>query len=437
MVVRRGLSKFGRIVYSMGRLGSTTLLTVVSLTSYYYYLNFVQVDPFVNGLAHSFSKILMAIIGLLFGYLSDRFVFWRLGKRRLYIVVGSIVLSVSFLLLYNPLLLDFKGDKFFVVFYEFVCLTFLGVGYSALIIPYQAWMPEITVPDERAEVSFYQNVFNFAGNIIGIGASFSLSFLIASNYPIFYQFVIIVATLEVFLYLPSVVFISDSVPSSKSSSFLEEIKIVVGDRNFVSWEVTRGFSSAGVTIYIVMIVDFITNYLDVVKMEYLLDGILITLTVIFSIPLIFRVSRRYGMKRVMYYSLMLLSISLIILSLVPKLDEGHFMTRFGLFLTTLSVIGLIGYWIFNYAITANIIDVNMLRTGESRAGTYTGIDNINVNFFQSTGYFLLGVSLKYLVSFSELIWSLVAGLLILISLVPFKCVEIEVENDSNCANVFD
>jgi len=431
MINNRGLSKIGRIIYSIGRFGSTTLITIVSLTSYYFYLEFMSVDPLVNGIAHSLSRILMAVTGFLFGYLSDLFFIRRLGKRKPFIILGSFLLSISFIMLYNPLLISFRNNKLFVMIYEFIWLTFLGIGYSALIIPYQAWMPEITSPDERAEVSFYQNIFNFSGNIVGIGASFALAFLIETSYMTFFQFVILISIIEIILYAPLILLIRVSTPNLKSPNILKEIKIIIRDKNFVLWEATRGFSSAGVAIFIAMIIDFITNYLKAVKIDYLIDGVIITITVILSIPTLFRVSKKYGMKKTMYYSLFLLSTSLMILTFIPILQNSFIKTRAGLILLTLSVIGLIGYWIFNYAITANIIDMNMFDTGESRAGTYTGVDNINVNFFQSLGYMLLGISLKYLVTLSELIWSLLAGILILIGLIPFKYVRAEIKESSS------
>ena len=423
----RGLSKVGRIIYSIGRMGSTALLTVVSLTSYNFYLKILSVDPIFNSLAHSMSKFLMAITGLLFGYLSDLFLIKRFGKRKMFILLGSIILSISFGMLYNPIVFVLNENKLLVVAYEFFWLTLIGMGYSALIIPYQALMPEITAPNERGEVSFYQNFFNIVGDGIGIGVSLYIFFLVKTNYQKFYLIMISLSIIEIMLYFPLLILINSHVKPIGSTNILREIKLVLRDRNFVLWEFSRGLSSAGTTIYVAMIIDFIYNYLNILTADYLLEWAFLVALVLVSIPTLFRLSKKFGMKNIMYYSLLILSISLISLSLYPLIKAKFFKIRFTFFLLALSLIGLIGYWIFNYAVTANIIDSNYLTTGVSRAGTYMGLDNINVNFFQSIGYMLLGISLKYLINLSELAWTIIAGLLILLSVLPLKFVVVEVK----------
>ena len=348
-----------------------------------------------------------------------------MGKRKPFIIFGSMFLGFSFFMLYLPGIIYLNLNSFLIILYEFIWLSAIGFTYSALIIPYQAWMPEITTKEERVEVSVYENFFNFAGNIVGIGASFALALLISSNLMIFLNFLLIAMIIEIILYGPAVIFLKDGKPKEVSPELLKEVKIAFRDRNFVNWEVVRGLSGIGVTILTAMVIDLVQGYLHLLSPAHINEGIIVFITVISSIYLIYRLSKKIDIRIMMSISLLVLSLGLIFLIMIDIIHLNTIKTAIGILLVTISIIGLIGFWLFNYVILANIIDLNTMRTGKSRAGLYTGLDNVLQNIFQSIAYVILGFALKYYADISQLIWAPIAGFFTLISFIAFWRLKIE------------
>ncbi len=429
LVAAEKLSKTKKVIYSIGRIGSTGLITFVTLTSFYFYLEFASVNPLLNSIVHSLSRFFMAISGLVVGYMSDIFVHSKIGKRKPFILAGTLVLSFSFAMLYNPIIISIKHNILLLILYEFTWLTLIGIGYSTLIIPYLALIPEISNPSERPVISFYQNIFNILGDGIGIGASFALSVIMKYNYQIFYNIILAIAFLTAILYLPMLAIIKVDSPNLKKLDPVREANIIARDKNFWYWELTSGLVAAGLVIFTSMVVDLALNYLQLINPLKIPELSFFALSILISIPFIMKKSHKTGLKKTMYASLLLMSFSLIILSTIPWITDYHLRVEAGVVAVTFTVIGLAGYWIFTYAVTANIIDMNIRETGESRAGTYMGVDNINSNIFQSIGYLFLGISIEYLGWISELSWSLIAGILIFASTIPLKIVKMEIVDE--------
>jgi len=418
------LRKSDKVFYGLGRLGSTTLLSVFSLATYYLYDKVYSVDPVLNGIANALGKLSIAVSSFVMGYISDRTIHPRLGRRKPFILSGSIFLAISFVMLYIPELLIDTSAMFTLFIWEAIWASGFNFFYGYLLTPYQAWLPEITMPDERVEVSGYENLFNLIGNIIGMGGSFALPFIIMYKREIWYELIIVLSIVEILCYLPAYLRIREPEVYIKQPNIIQELRIVISNRHYILWIFSRGILSVGVIMVTTLIMKFLEQYLQFMGIQYLTValGVMVVIMVFFFIWQI--ISKKYRVKKSMYFSLGILGISLMLLYTLDFLSPPLKQTA-GLFLLVLGAIGLSGYWLFNYVILANIIEGDTLITGESRAGIYTGFDGIILNIWQATAYVITGyVDKIYPVSTSAL-WGLVAGISVIVGLLIFRYVDPE------------
>ena len=86
----------------MGRLGSSTLLSLVDLATFWLYLDYFGLGGMLTGIAFAIGKLVIAFFGWYFGYLSDITKSERWGRRRPYILAGCLLLAFSTVMLFVP-----------------------------------------------------------------------------------------------------------------------------------------------------------------------------------------------------------------------------------------------------------------------------------------------------------------------------------------------
>ncbi|MHA1617497.1 MAG: MFS transporter [Candidatus Njordarchaeales archaeon] len=415
------LPRIDKIFYGMGRFGSTTLLTLISLATFYLYKEIFELSDVLNGYANAIGKLAIMISSIVMGYLSDKTRHPRLGRRKPFIISGSILLAISFSFLFFPnLFIDVK-NQLMLFAYEAFWLAAFNFFYGYLLTPYQAWLPEITRPEERAEVSGYENLFNVLGNIVGTGGSFAIP-IVAKNAPnILYNFVIIVSIIEIFFYIPSVIRIKEPKISLYQPKFLSELSIVIKDRNFINWIISRGIMSMGHTIMLTVLLGFLSEFLKLTDIKYLGTALFLMVLIMISFAVWVKLSRKKGMiKRLLIIGNILMIVALFsIITLAPQYDLV-LKQQIALVYLTLGAFGLAAYWILNYVILANIIDANAKVTGVSRAGTYTGFDGIVLNIFQASGYVIVGYIFALFGDYYGYVyWGPISAVLILLGTIYF------------------
>ncbi len=420
------LKKVDKVFYGLGRFGSTTLLTLISLATFFLYLERYALDPILNGYANAIGKIAIAISGFVMGYISDIKVHPRLGRRKPYIISGSILLAVSFTLLFIPELVIGTEDQFTLFLWEATWLASFNFFYGYLLTPYQAWLPEITRPDERVEVSGYENVFNLAGNIIGTGAAFAIPLVVHGDLTLLYYFIIIASIVEIICYIPAYLRIQEPKIYIKQPDLIKDLGIIISNSNYMTWITARGVMSMGFTILLTVVLGFLSNYLALTDIRYLSTAMGVLLIIMVGFGLWSFVRKYINIKKAFIASLIILIIPLSLLLSLEYIADLGTKQLIGTILLTVGAIGLSGYWLFNYVILANIIDADTRVRGESRAGSYTGFDSIILNIFQAIGYALTGyIFYIYGEIKGYLYWAPYAALLVLMGLIIFLKVDPE------------
>jgi Na+/melibiose symporter-like transporter len=422
----------------MGRFGSSLMLNLVSLFTLYVYVKYFALSGTYSGIAGGLGKLAIALASWLSGYFSDITPNNRFGRRRVWVIFFTPILAFFFIMQFSPQFFVPLGNEFLV----FIYLTIFGSGFQAcyalLTTPFQAWMPEVVPESGRIEVSGYQNTANFIGNLLGTALGFLLPSLIGDPETanilgpagfILLACVLIIAGIELIFYLPSIFFVPDppreNIPPPNP---LRELKIILTNRNYVSWIMVNGVHTIGLTSLATIVLIYIEDVLQFSVAEYIIFGISMFGTLILMFIFWGYFSNRYSKTRTYLvsqtYLALVLPMTLIVgqgIIPIPLLIQG-------IIFALLLAIGMSGYFILPYAIMGDIVEKDETDTGETRSGHYTGFFGLPLNIFQAGAVVLTGILVDKevlpLVAGQEytiglILWGPICGLFILLAAILF------------------
>ncbi|MBU2513461.1 glycoside-pentoside-hexuronide (GPH):cation symporter [bacterium] len=153
-----------KIYYLFGDIGVSTCLSAIAFFMLFFFTDVAHLDPALVGTVLLIGKLWDAVNDPLFGWISDR-TQSRFGKRRVYLLFGTIPLGLSFVLLWmiptgasNALAIVWLLGTFF-LFYSFI--TIVSVSYYAMT-------PELTRDyDERTSLTTFRMIGGSAGYMAG------------------------------------------------------------------------------------------------------------------------------------------------------------------------------------------------------------------------------------------------------------------------------
>jgi GPH family glycoside/pentoside/hexuronide:cation symporter len=120
------------IGWGMGTLAMSLMFQSTSVFLLKYIVDFVGLAAATAGTIVSLAKIYDAVVDPLIGTLSDR-TRTRWGRRRPYLLVGTFIAAISFVLLFNLATFDLTSGLIFMVLFA---LLLNATGYSLFNIPY-------------------------------------------------------------------------------------------------------------------------------------------------------------------------------------------------------------------------------------------------------------------------------------------------------------
>jgi GPH family glycoside/pentoside/hexuronide:cation symporter len=126
-----------------------------------FYSDVVGVDIAVMSLVLFSMRLFDAVTDPLLGFLSDRTKI-RFGRRRPYILTGSIFVVFAIAMLFNPP----EADPHFETIWFGICIYSLFLFWTAVVVPYESLGPEITFDyDERTSLFGPRDGMMIAGTL--------------------------------------------------------------------------------------------------------------------------------------------------------------------------------------------------------------------------------------------------------------------------------
>jgi len=151
--------------FAVGSLGTGIYSSVPSVLLLFYMTQILGISPGLAGLAVFLPKIWDVITDPAMGFISDH-TRSRLGRRRPYLLVGAILMSVTFVFLFSAPDLGSEWNSFL---YVVIVFALSATAYTIYAVPYIAMPSEMSSDHkERTVIMSFRMAFAMGGILLGL-----------------------------------------------------------------------------------------------------------------------------------------------------------------------------------------------------------------------------------------------------------------------------
>jgi glycoside/pentoside/hexuronide:cation symporter, GPH family len=382
----------GKLGWVAGEFSLASYAGVSTIYLLFYATEVLRIPPAAAGFALLIPRIWNIVFDPIVGVLSDR-ANTRFGRRRPFLLAGTIIWAFAFCLLFNQPRMDntLIGS---VLFASVFLLN--NTGLTLFQVPYAAMLAEFTSEaGERTRLVAYREVaarvailltLAFAPFVLASASSKSGGFGLLG---IVFGLVILASGLGAFFATEAS---PATVPAKANAHWALNIAPIIDNRPFRLVTISYLFINLGDAVFSGSLVYYITETLH---RSAALIGTLYpvsSITGIVCTPLWTLAAKRWGRTRMCRWTLGLLSLCCLLPLLVP-VDQVWllypFMCLYGAFNT--------GARLLPNAMVPDTVDLDYRRTGEHREGLFFGI----FVFIQQTGFAAGGFVLSLLLTFGR------------------------------------
>ena len=373
------LSRRTKFIYGLGDWGTSASTAARNLFWPFFLVSVVGMPVRLAGLIYLVGRIWDSINDPLIGTLSDR-LNTRWGRRRPLLLFGAVPFGVGFFLLF--VIPPFESEAALVLYY-IVAFLFFDTMYTLINVPYTALTPELTEDyDERSSLTGWRIATAIFATLV-VGASFKwlaeevlgkwLQLYVDPESALRIGFAATAALWSITLMLPPLILFKNIVetqrvpPDTSPIRPWQTFKEVFSNRPFRLSAIVYLLTFSTTDIVVTVMVWFLIFY---VRVEPGFDNIILGTVLglaFLTMPLTVRLMRRFGKRNMFIASMTLFAVVLIIISQVPP--GGQY------YLLAAAAIGGLGYGAANvvpWAIVADVVEADELKTGKRREGLYAG-----------------------------------------------------------------
>ncbi len=370
-------------------------LAMVGIPVYVYlpkfYTDVIGVDIATAGVILFSVRLFDAVTDPIMGMLSDR-TRTAFGRRRPYIIGGSILIAVALMFLFNPM--DLTPVWNTIWFGAWIYALFLF--WTLVAVPYEALGPEITLDyNDRTALFAWRDGFLIAGTLMAaaspalVQALFQLDESPMGERSKFFWISVIYAPLVVVLCLWCVWRVRERPTTNVHANPLigwHEFKSVFENRPFMILLVAYTISAIGSNLPATLILYYVEYVLGSSQADFFL--LLYFMTGILLLPVWVRLANRFGKKNTWIAAMAINSGAFLMVFFLGQGDVWAYGA-----LVFVSGIGFGATLALPSAIQADVIDYDELKTGRRREGQYVGLWSIAKKMTAAIG---VGVGLAVL-----------------------------------------
>ena len=384
------LSWVNRFAYAVGNTGVGMLPAVVGSWAMYYYApppDDPVLRPYIPlavvGLVLFIGRLAEALLNPFIGYWSDK-TRSRLGRRIPYILVGTPIMVIAFVLMWYP---PVMGESWINAIWVMVMAMITHSAFAIVVAPYLSLLPELTPHNgERITVSSLMAVFEIIGTLVaaagvawiidtykgGIGGDGPTGF----NGFKLAGFLVGALTFAAF-YMTAMKIREKPFSEAKAVSFnfIESAKSVFKNNSFTPYLAIVVAIRLALDTVIVVIPYIVTTVMGGTEMDagYMMLGIMVIAMILF--PIVNKWSETRGKKTVMMWGTIGFVIVLPLTStigswpLVSPMVQGAIVFLLAAF--PVSVINVL-----QRPLIADVIDYDEKLTGFRREAVYNGMEGL-------------------------------------------------------------
>jgi Na+/melibiose symporter-like transporter len=359
-----------QVGYAMADVGINAVETALRLYLLIYYTDRIGLRADLAGLALALGLLWDAVTDPVMGAISDRTAHSRYG-RRIYILLGGILLAFAIILLFHPPALEGQWLRFAWLLGAF---CFLNTALTIINVPHMAMAGELTVDPHERSVLFG---WRFACMNFGAVLAAALPVLLLNGpdertvsamgtFSLLVGMVVIVSATWTWWATRRIQF---RVQPARQRSLVAEFGEAFRNPTFWPLVVIYVVATIGIGVNSAVALYYYNYYLELSDRQ--IQIMVAVLLVVFTISIIFwvRLSRTQGKNRPIVLGASLLGIATSVLYLV--LPPGNFVLPL-----TLGAVGLgslIGCIVLIDSLLTDVIDHDCITTGVRRSGVFFGV----------------------------------------------------------------
>ncbi|MDD5398169.1 MAG: glycoside-pentoside-hexuronide (GPH):cation symporter [Dehalococcoidia bacterium] len=389
------LSVRTKLSYGIYDFGGNLFMTATAFVLLNYLTDTVGLAAALAGIALIVGRIWDAFYDPVIGYISDRTV-TRMGRRRPFMLGGVIPLFIAMIVMFtNPALIAGAGISQTTLFiYAIVVYMILCTAYSTVNIPYSSLAPELTADyNERTSLNGYRFAFAAVGTLLGAGLALPIVAIAPDKNLGFVLMGLIFAGVMLASALITIFTVKEptELKPAKTMGFLQTYAQVFKNGPYIVLLLAYILNLMAITIASATVIYYFKYILDA---ESSTTWAMLTLigTAILFIPVSVVLSKKLGKKLVYGAGLVLMAVMLLILFFCGQ-TQGVTFTLITMFFMG---IGFGFTYAIPYAMVADAIEYDYMRSGERREGAFFGFWTWGFKMGQALAVFLMGIMLEAL-----------------------------------------
>lgn len=411
---------FNKICYACGDIYGGGAFLLIGVLYLIFLTDKVGLDPGFAGSIFLIGKIWDAVSDPLMGVLSDR-TKSKLGRRRLYFLIGIIPIFLSFTMLWYTVKTDSVAVKYIYYLFSYI---FFSTTATLIMIPYSSILPAMT-NDYKERTSFITLRLMFSNISAIISGVFPMIIVNAFKDNSTKGYLYMGIFFGLFYALPYILVIigtyeNDYDPDKKYErfsliKFIKEFRITFKNRSFIVYSIIFIASQTAVDFVVTLFIYYLTYCLGIPDMFSIVLGTMLVVQVL-SMPIHMKISHRFGKIKPMFIGLPIWVTALVISLFITS--ESHVI--YIIIVAVLSGFGCSSSIFVPWSIFTDLPDVDQLITGERREGIYSGLSTLIRKISQALALFLIGISLDFIGYIPNVMQSdtTVTGIKILFAIVP-------------------
>jgi GPH family glycoside/pentoside/hexuronide:cation symporter len=379
--------------YGVADFGGNLFFTATAFVLLNYLTDTVGLAAALAGIALMVGRFWDAFYDPVIGYISDRTA-TKMGRRRPFMLGGAIPVFVAMVVMFtNPSLIFGAGVSQATLFvYIMIVYIILCTAYSTVNIPYSSLSPELTADyNERTSLNGYRFGFAAIGTLLGAGLALPIVAMAPDKNLGFALMGLVFGAVMLGSTLTTVFTVREParLKPAKSMGFIKTYTEVFKNKPYDLILLSYICHILAITVSSGIVIYFFKYILNDEAATTWAMLILIGTAMLF-IPVSVALSKKIGKKLVYGIGFLWMAAMLMVIFFFGQ-TYGVTFTLVMMFLTGM---GFGFTYAMPYAIVADAIEYDYLRTGERREGAFFGIWTWGLKIGQALAVFLMGVTLE-------------------------------------------